>query len=94
MRTVAALLLKNHSRTLGASPPEVTEYVKTNVLRAFTDQSSMIRNAAGQVIVTILGVLEPHNWKEALQLLMQALDSPAEDHIMVSTSAQSSLADF
>lgn len=91
---MAALLLKNHSRTLGTSPLEVTEYVKTNVLRAFTDQSSMIRNAAGQVIVTILGVLEPHNWKEALQLLMQALDSPAEDYITVSAPAQGPLFNF
>ncbi|KAF8870365.1 transportin-PC [Infundibulicybe gibba] len=75
IRTIAGYLLKNNSRLILGSPAEVAEYVKTAVLQAFTDTSIMIRNAASQDIVAFLGVLEPKNWPECLQHLVNALDS-------------------
>ncbi|KAG6816592.1 hypothetical protein H0H87_004818 [Tephrocybe sp. NHM501043] len=75
IRTIAGYLLKNNSRLILSSPPEVAHYVKAAVLQAFNDSSIMIRNAASQDIVAFLGVLEPKNWPECLQLLVGALDS-------------------
>ncbi|KAG5717533.1 Importin subunit beta-2 [Termitomyces sp. T112] len=75
IRTIAGYLLKNNSRLILSSPPEVAQFVKAAVLEAFNDTSIMIRNAASQDIVVFLGVLEPGNWPECLQLLVGALDS-------------------
>ncbi|KAG6853517.1 hypothetical protein C0991_003647 [Blastosporella zonata] len=75
IRTIAGYLLKNNSRLILSSSPEVAHYVKAAVLQAFNDPSIMIRNAASQDIVAFLGVLEPKNWPECLQLLVGALDS-------------------
>ncbi|KAF5375543.1 hypothetical protein D9615_009146 [Tricholomella constricta] len=75
IRTIAGYLLKNNSRLILGSPPEVAEYVKGAVLQAFNDSSIMIRNAASQDIVAFLGVLEPKNWPECLQQLVNTLDS-------------------
>ena len=55
------------------------EYVKIAVLQAFNDPSIMVRNAASQDIVAFLGVLEPKNWPECLQQLVNTLDSPDLD---------------
>lgn len=44
----------------------------------------MVRNAASQDIVTFLGTLEPRNWPECLQQLVNALDSPDLDRQEVS----------
>lgn len=75
IRTIAGYLLKNNSRLILGSPPEVADYVKSAVLQAFNDSSIMIRNAASQDIVAFLGVLEPRNWPECLQQLVNTLDS-------------------
>ncbi|EDR00554.1 uncharacterized protein LACBIDRAFT_240538 [Laccaria bicolor S238N-H82] len=75
IRTIAGFLLKNNARYILQAPPEVAEFVKVAVLQAFNDSSIMIRNAASQDIVTFLGVLEPKNWPECLQQLVNALDS-------------------
>ncbi|TFK45047.1 transportin-PC [Crucibulum laeve] len=75
IRTIAGYLLKNNSRLILQSPPPVIEYVKAAVLQAFNDPSIMIRNAASQDIVAFLGVLEPKNWPECLQQLVNTLDS-------------------
>ncbi|KAI0090598.1 ARM repeat-containing protein [Irpex rosettiformis] len=75
IRTIAGYLLKNNARLILRASPEVLDYVKASVLQAFTDPSVMVRNAAGQDIVQFLGILEPRNWPECLQKLVQTLDS-------------------
>lgn len=75
IRTIAGYLLKNNSRLILGSPPEVVQYVKAAVLQAFNDPSIIVRNAASQDIVAFLGVLEPKNWPECLQQLVNTLDS-------------------
>ncbi|TFK50859.1 ARM repeat-containing protein [Heliocybe sulcata] len=75
IRTIAGYLLKNNSRLILHSSPQVAQYVKNTVLQAFGDSSDMIRNAAGQDLVAFLGALEPRNWPECLQQLVAALDS-------------------
>lgn len=84
IRTIAGFLLKNNARFILSAPPEVAEFVKAAILQAFTDSSIMIRNAASQDIVTFLGTLEPRNWPECLQHLVNALDSPDLDRQEVS----------
>ncbi len=86
IRTIAGYLLKNNSRLILNATPEVVAYVKVAVLQAFTDSTVMIRNAAGQDIVAFLGVLEPRNWPECLQQLVNSLDSEDVEHQEVSTS--------
>ncbi|KAF7979025.1 hypothetical protein HWV62_44005 [Athelia sp. TMB] len=78
-RTIAGYLLKNNARLIHSASPEVALYVKACVLQAFSDVSIMIRNAAGQDIVALLGTLEPRNWPECLQELVTMLDSPDLD---------------
>ncbi|KAL9712234.1 hypothetical protein Ac2012v2_005312 [Leucoagaricus gongylophorus] len=75
IRTIAGYLLKNNSRLILQAQPPVVEFVKSAVLQAFDDPSIMIRNAASQDIVAFLGVLEPRNWPECLQQLVNALDA-------------------
>ncbi|KAJ7503141.1 armadillo-type protein [Mycena galericulata] len=75
IRTIAGYLLKNNARLILTAAPEVAAYVKAAVLQAFGDDSIMIRNAAGQDVVAFLGQLEPRNWPECLQQLMNTLDS-------------------
>lgn len=84
IRTIAGYLLKNNSRLILQAPPAVAEYVKSAVLQAFNDPSIMIRNAASQDIVAFLGVLEPRNWPECLQQLVNALDASDLDRQEVS----------
>ncbi|KAH9935232.1 ARM repeat-containing protein [Epithele typhae] len=76
IRTIAGYLLKNNARLILRASPEVIAYVKSAVLAAFSDQSSMIRNAAAQDVVQFLGILEPRHWPECLQQLVHLLDSP------------------
>lgn len=83
-RTIAGYLLKNNARLIHSASPEVALYVKACVLQAFSDVSIMIRNAAGQDIVALLGTLEPRNWPECLQELVTLLDSPDLDRQEVS----------
>jgi transportin-1 len=45
------------------------------MLQAFNGESLTIRNAAGQDIIIFLGHLEPRNWPECLQQLMNTLYS-------------------
>ena len=85
IRTIAGYLLKNNARLVLRAAPEVTEFVKSAVLAAFNDPSMMIRNAAAQDIVAFLGILEPKNWPECLQQLVNTLDSPTTDHQEVSS---------
>lgn len=75
VRAVAGLLLKNNAKTITKSPPEVVEYVKVTVLVAFRDRVKEVRDAAGQVIVTMMGSLEVVQWPEALMKLVEGLDS-------------------
>lgn len=84
IRTIAGYLLKNNSRLILQAPAEVADYVKAAVLKAFNDSSIMIRNAASQDIVAFLGVLEPRNWPECLQQLVNALDASDLDKQEVS----------
>ncbi|EGO26334.1 hypothetical protein SERLADRAFT_355237 [Serpula lacrymans var. lacrymans S7.9] len=79
IRTIAGYLLKNNSRLILNATADVANYVKSAVLQAFYDSPAMIRNAAGQDIVAFLGVLEPKNWPECLQQLVNMLDSPDSD---------------
>jgi transportin-1 len=84
IRAVACLLLKNNSnQTLNKWPPHLLQYVKANILPAFNDQSVVVRNAAGQVVVAMLDILGPERWPEVLQLLLQSLDSPSIDQQLV-----------
>jgi len=86
IRTLAGYLLKNNSRLILGASPEVAAYVKASILQSFNDSSVMIRNAAGQNIVAFLGVLEPKNWPECLQELVNTLDSTDLDRQEVSRS--------
>ncbi|THH08002.1 hypothetical protein EW145_g3006, partial [Phellinidium pouzarii] len=79
IRTIAGYLLKNNARLILRSSHEVATFVKESVLQALNESAVMIRNTAGQDVVAFLGVLEPCNWPECLQHLVQALDSPSED---------------
>ncbi|KAF9049669.1 armadillo-type protein [Rhodocollybia butyracea] len=74
IRSVAAYLLKNNARLILDASPE--EYVKSALLRALGGDSVMIRAAAGPVILSFLGVLEPRNWPECLSQLVKMLDCP------------------
>jgi len=76
IRSIAGYILKNNCRLIASAAPNTAAHVKDSALRAFADASVMIRNAAQQVIIALLGVLEPRNWPEALSMLIQALDSP------------------
>ena len=86
IRSIAGYLLKNNARLILRSAPDVIEYVKKAVLRAFDDSSIMVRNVAGQAIVALLGTLEPRNWPECLSHLVGALDDPDFDKQEVSDS--------
>ncbi|CAE6461862.1 unnamed protein product [Rhizoctonia solani] len=77
VRTVAGLVLKNAAKGIAGAQSEVVQYVKETVLRAYADSSAMVRNAAAQVIVVVLGALEPANWPEALAALLHGLDGDA-----------------
>ena len=79
IRTIAGYLLKNNARLILRSAPEVSAFVKTAILQAFSESSVMIRNTAGQDVVAFLGILEPTNWPECLQFLFESLDAPNED---------------
>jgi transportin-1 len=76
VRTIAGYLLKNNCRLLLTVSLEVAEYTKSAVLQAFVSSPPLIRNAAGHDIVAFLGVLEPRNWPDCLQQLVNMLDSP------------------
>ena len=86
LRAVAGLLLKNNATNfLSSWAPHVLQYVKSSVLVAFVDPAPMVRNAAGQVVVSMLDALEPANWPEVLQHLLQSLDAPSLDVQLVCT---------
>ncbi|CAE7207450.1 unnamed protein product [Rhizoctonia solani] len=74
VRTVAGLVLKNAAKGIATAQSEIVQYVKETVLRAYGDPSAMVRNAAAQVIVVVLGALEPANWPESLAALLHGLD--------------------
>lgn len=76
IRTIAGYILKNNAKLLLRAPPDVAHFVKQSILMAFTDSSVMIRTAASNNIISYLEVIEPQNWPECLQMLIQALDSP------------------
>lgn len=85
IRTIAGYLLKNNCRSITRSSPEAAVFVKASVLQAFKESSHLIRNAAGQDIVALLGFLEPRNWPECLQFLVLMLDDPDESNQEVRT---------
>ncbi len=86
IRTIAGYLLKNNCRLILRASSDVIAFVKAAILLAFNDSAVMIRNAAGQDIVAFLGILEPRNWPECLQQLVNTLDSPNPDQQEVSIS--------
>ena len=76
VRSMAGLLLKNNIRLrLEAFPQEVITYVKQNIFGAIGDSVAMIRNTVSTVIDTLLVELGPATWPEALQQLMELVDS-------------------
>lgn len=84
LRSVAGLVLKNNAvNQLQTWPPHVVDYVKQIIMSTFHEQPTMVRNAAGSVIVAILDMLGPAAWPEVLQLLMNSLDSPSIDQQLV-----------
>jgi hypothetical protein len=84
VRSIAGYLLKNNSRLIMQTSYPVAEFTKASVLQAFTDTSVMIRNAAGQAIVALLGTLEPTNWPQCLEQLFGLLDDRDADKQEVS----------
>lgn len=86
IRTIAGYLLKNNCRLILRAQQHVIAFVKAAILHAFNDPAVMIRNAAGQDIVAFLGILEPRNWPECLQQLVNTLDSTNPDQQEVSSS--------
>jgi transportin-1 len=88
IRSIAAYLLKNNARSIVQSTsPAAAQFVKAAILAAFQDPMPQVRSAAGQCIVTLLGILEPRNWPEALQLLVAQLDDPEPERQEVSRPA-------
>lgn len=81
IRTIAGYLLKNNSYLILKASPEVAEYAKAAVLSAFNDPSALVRTAAGQDIVSFLGVLEPKNWPDCLEQLVGMLDDPNRQEV-------------
>lgn len=80
IRSIAAYLLKNNARSiLHTTTPEAQQFVKASVLQAFRDPVPQVRAASSQCIVTLMGILEPRNWPEALQLLVGMLDDPSAE---------------
>ncbi|OJT06058.1 Importin subunit beta-2, partial [Trametes pubescens] len=79
IRAIAGYLLKNNARLILDASPDVLTFAKSAVLAAFNDPSIMIRSAAAQDIVALLGILEPRNWPECLQQLVHTLDAPNVD---------------
>jgi transportin-1 len=85
LRSVAGLVLKNNAVSqFNTWPPHVVDYVKQIIMSTFHDQPTMVRNAAGGVIVAILDMVGPAAWPEVLQLLLQSLDSASIDQQLVS----------
>lgn len=75
IRTIAGYLLKNNCKSIARCSPEAAAFVKASVLQAFGESSHLVRNAASQDVVALLGFLEPRNWPECLQYLVQMLDA-------------------
>jgi transportin-1 len=81
IRSIAGYLLKNNARLITKCEEAQREYVKAAVLKAFEMGGSMIRNAAGQDIVAIMGAVEPRNWGDALSVLVNMIDTGASIEI-------------
>jgi transportin-1 len=80
IRSIAAFLLKNNARSIvQTTSPAGVAFVKASVLAAFRDPSSQVRQAASQDVVSLLGILEPRNWPECLQMLVSTLDDENTD---------------
>lgn len=78
IRTIAGYLLKANCRSISRVTPEAAGFVKASVLEAFRNSQSLVRNAASQDVVSLLGYLEPRNWPECLQTLFLMLDDQNE----------------
>lgn len=79
IKTIAGYLLKNNARLILHASPEVATFVKAAILQAYANADAVLRTTTGQVVVAYLGVLEPRNWPEVLQLLVNRLDDPELD---------------
>lgn len=84
IRSIAGYLLKNNARLILSASPGAAAFTKVSVLQSFGDPSLLVRNAAGQAVVALLGVLEPKNWPECLEQLVSTLDSGDVDRQEVS----------
>lgn len=85
IRSIAAYLLKNNARLILRCSPEAAAFVKAAILHAFNEAAPHLRTTAGQDIVAFLGALEPRNWPECLEHLLNLLDSPDIGQQEVST---------
>lgn len=88
VRTIAGYLLKNNARLILSASPEAAQYAKSAVLLAFSDSSTLVRTAAGQDIVALLGVLEPRNWPDCLGELVNMLDDPDRQEVSDKSKGQ------
>ncbi|KAK1223941.1 hypothetical protein PQX77_013180 [Marasmius sp. AFHP31] len=85
IRAIAGYLLKNNARLILSSSPEVAHYVKAAVLRAFEDQSVMIRNAASQDISSLSWEcwnpeIGPNRQEAAFNVLEKACEGYPPEH--------------
>ncbi|KAG9312140.1 armadillo-type protein [Chiua virens] len=74
IRAIAGYILKNNASLILEASREAAEYAKVAVLASFNDASALVRTAAGQDIVALLGVLEPRHWPDCFQRLVGMLD--------------------
>lgn len=90
-RSVAGLLAKNHLYfNYQRISPESLAYVKQTVLPALAFSETVLRNVATQLVSVLIQVLKPSNWTEALEVLVQGMQSPdpAQCEAAVSTFAK------
>lgn len=76
-RSLSGLILKNNVRThYSTLLPNVTNFIKTECLRAVGDPSPLIRATVGILITTVASKGDLASWPELLPALCNMLDSP------------------
>lgn len=76
-RSLSGLILKNNVKThYPTLLPNVTDFIKTECLRAVGDPSPLIRATVGILITTVASKGDLTAWPELLPALCNMLDSP------------------
>lgn len=76
---MSGLLLKNNIRSrIEEIDSSILDYIKNHIFDAIGDGNILIRNTVSTVICTMVTELGPSNWSEALNRLMELLNSPTK----------------